>query len=75
LAERGAARLFRPDDSGRDRLSRRRRIRHRGLAKADSVCADPVASSSRQAEIRDRLGRSGRLEALFTTDRAEVAAV
>jgi hypothetical protein len=46
-----------------------------GLAKADSVCAARLAASSRQAEIRDRVGRPGRLEALFTTDRAEVAPV
>jgi hypothetical protein len=46
-----------------------------GLAKADSVCAARLATSTRQAEIRDRVGRPGRLEALFTTDRAEVAPV
>lgn len=46
-----------------------------GLAKADSVCAARLAASSRQTEIRDRIGRPGRLEALFTTDRADVAPV
>lgn len=46
-----------------------------GLARADSVCAARLAASNRQAEIRDRVGRSGRLEALFTTDRDEVAPV
>lgn len=46
-----------------------------GLAKADSVCAARLTASSRQAEIRDRLGRPGRLEALFTTARGEVAPV
>jgi hypothetical protein len=46
-----------------------------GLAKADSVCAARLAGSGRQAEIRDKVGRPGRLEALFTTDRGEVAPV
>jgi hypothetical protein len=46
-----------------------------GLAKVDSVCAARLSASSRQAEIRERVGRPGRLEALFTTDRAEVAPV
>ncbi len=44
-----------------------------GLAKVDSVCVARLATSSRQAEIRARVGRPGRLEALFTSDRAEVA--
>lgn len=46
-----------------------------GLAKADSVCAARLTASGRQAEVLDRVGRSGRLEALLTTDRAEVAPV
>lgn len=46
-----------------------------GLAKADSVCAARITASPRRAEILARVGRSGRLEALFTTDRAEVAPV
>jgi hypothetical protein len=46
-----------------------------GLAKVDSVCAARLSSSNRRAEIRGRVGRPGRLEALFTTDRAEVAPV
>lgn len=46
-----------------------------GLAKVDSVCAARLAASDRQTEIRDRVGRTGRLEALFTTARAEVAPV
>lgn len=46
-----------------------------GLAKADSVCAARLASSTRQAEIRDKVGRPGRLEALFTTERDKVAPV
>jgi hypothetical protein len=46
-----------------------------GLAKVDSVCAARLAASNRKEEIRDRIGRSGRLAALFTTDRDEVAPV
>jgi hypothetical protein len=46
-----------------------------GLDRADSVCAARLAVSGRRAEILDRVGRPGRLEALFTTDRAEVAPV
>jgi hypothetical protein len=46
-----------------------------GLAKVGSICAARLSSSSRQAEIRERVGRPGPLEALFTTDRAEVAPV
>jgi hypothetical protein len=46
-----------------------------GLAKVDSVCAARLGKSARRDEIRDRVGRMGRLEALFTTDRAEVAPV
>lgn len=39
------------------------------------MCAARLATSTRQAEIRDHVGRPGRLEALFTTDRKEVAPV
>lgn len=46
-----------------------------GLAKVDSVCAARLAASNRREEIRDRIGRPGRLAALFTTDRDEVAPV
>jgi hypothetical protein len=46
-----------------------------GLAKVDSVCAARLAASSRRDEILERIGRTGRLEALFTTDRAQVAPV
>lgn len=46
-----------------------------GLAKADSVCAARLAASPRGKEIRDRIGRTGRLRALFTEERAEVAPV
>ena len=46
-----------------------------GLARADSVCAARLRTSDRRDEIRDRIGRTGRLPALFTTDRALVAPV
>jgi hypothetical protein len=46
-----------------------------GLAKVDSVCTARLAASSRREEIRERIGRPGRLEALYTTDRAQVAPV
>jgi hypothetical protein len=46
-----------------------------GLGKVDSVCAARLAGASRRAEIVERVGRTGRLQALFTTDRAEVAPV
>ena len=46
-----------------------------GLAKVDSVCTARLAASSRRDEIRERIGRPGRLEALYTTDRAQVAPV
>lgn len=46
-----------------------------GLARADSVCDARLRASSRRKEIQERIGRSGRLEALFTTDRAAVAPV
>jgi hypothetical protein len=46
-----------------------------GLGKVDSVCAARLAGSSRRAEVVERIGRTGRLAALFTTDRAQVAPV
>ena len=46
-----------------------------GLAKADSVCAARLRASSRGTEIRDQVGRPGRLPALYTTERAQVAPV
>ncbi len=46
-----------------------------GLARVDSVCAARLAGSSRRAEIVEKVGRPGRLDALFTTERAEVAPV
>ncbi len=46
-----------------------------GLGKVDSVCAARLVGSKRRDEIRARVGRPGRLEALFTTDRPEVAPV
>jgi hypothetical protein len=46
-----------------------------GLTKVDSVCAARLSASKRRDEVLDRVGRSGRLEALFTTERAEVAPV
>ena len=46
-----------------------------GLARADSVCAARLRASDRRDEIRERIGRTGRLAALFTTDRALVAPV
>lgn len=46
-----------------------------GLAKVDSTCAARLAQSPRRAEILEKVGRSGRLEALFRTDRAQVAPV
>ena len=44
-----------------------------GLAKVDSTCAARLAQSPRRAEIVERVGRPGRLAALFTTERAQVA--
>jgi len=44
-----------------------------GLAKVDSVCAARLTASSRRAEILERVGGQGRLEALFTSERGEVA--
>lgn len=46
-----------------------------GLAKVDSTCAARLAQSPRRAEILEKVGRPGRLGALFTTERAEVAPV
>ena len=46
-----------------------------GLAKADSVCAARLSGSPRRAEILDKVGGNGRLEALFTDERAQVAPV
>lgn len=46
-----------------------------GLAKADSVCAARLAGSPRRAEILEKVGGEGRLEALFTDERAQVAPV
>ncbi len=44
-----------------------------GLGKVDSVCAARVASSPRRQEILGVIGSAGRLEALFTTERATIA--
>jgi hypothetical protein len=44
-----------------------------GLAKVDSVCAARVVTNGRRAEIIRAVGAAGRVEALFTTDRASVA--
>lgn len=46
-----------------------------GLAKADSVCAARLAASARREEIVERVGGEGRLAALFTTERVDVAPV
>ncbi|HXO84414.1 MAG TPA: hypothetical protein VN803_02705, partial [Gemmatimonadales bacterium] len=46
-----------------------------GLAKVDSTCAVRLAQSPRRAEILERVGRPGRLTALFTSERADVAPV
>jgi hypothetical protein len=46
-----------------------------GLAKVDSTCAARLAQSPRRAEILEKVGRPGRLQALFTSERAEVAPV
>ncbi len=46
-----------------------------GLAKVDSTCAARLADSPRRAEILEKVGSVGRLEALFTTERAQVAPV
>lgn len=42
------------------------------LATVDSVCAARLSTSPRSAEILQRIGRQGRLEALFTEERATV---
>jgi len=46
-----------------------------GLAKVDSVCAARLTTSNRRSEILERVGHSGPLEALFTTDRQMVAPI
>lgn len=46
-----------------------------GLARVDSVCAARLAASPRRAEILEKVGGQGRLGALFTTERAQVAPV
>lgn len=46
-----------------------------GLAKVDSTCAARLARSPRREEIVEKVGRTGFLEALFTTDRPQVAPV
>jgi len=46
-----------------------------GLAKVDSVCAARLTTSSRRSEILEHVGRSGPLDALFTTDRQVVAPI
>jgi len=46
-----------------------------GLTKVDSVCAARLTASNRRAEILDRVGRPGYLDALRTTDRPQVAPV
>ncbi|MGQ0639378.1 MAG: hypothetical protein ACT4P6_01190 [Gemmatimonadaceae bacterium] len=46
-----------------------------GLTKVDSVCAARLAASKRREEIVCRVGRPGRLDALFTTERPEVVPV
>ena len=44
-----------------------------GLARSDSTCAARLDASPRRGEILARLGRPGWLNALFTTERREVA--
>ena len=46
-----------------------------GLAKVDSVCAARAQASPRRDEILRTIGATGRVEALFTTDRAQVAPI
>lgn len=46
-----------------------------GLSKVDSTCAARLAASSRRSEILDVIGGEGVVEALFTTDRRQVAPV
>lgn len=44
-----------------------------GLARVDSTCRVRLSGNRRRAEISAKLGGVGRLEALYTTDREEVA--
>ncbi|HEU4996894.1 MAG TPA: hypothetical protein VFT29_18885 [Gemmatimonadaceae bacterium] len=46
-----------------------------GLARADSTCAARLAASARREEILEKVGGQGRLMALFTTERGDVAPV
>ncbi|MEP7326081.1 MAG: hypothetical protein ABI836_09055 [Gemmatimonadota bacterium] len=46
-----------------------------GLAVVDSVCAARRASSPRRKEILSKVGDQGFLDALFTTERADVAPI
>jgi hypothetical protein len=46
-----------------------------GLARVDSACAARLAASARQAEILEKVGGNGWLEALFTSERAQVAPI
>ena len=46
-----------------------------GLSKVDSTCAARLTASPRRTEIQAKVGAQGRLEALFTTERDEVAPV
>lgn len=46
-----------------------------GLAVVDSACAARLAASPRRKEILTKVGDQGFLDALFTTDRAQVAPI
>ncbi len=46
-----------------------------GLDKVDSVCAARLKASPQRTEILDAIGGAGRLELLFTTERAAVAPI
>lgn len=46
-----------------------------GLAKVDSTCAARLAASPRRDEIVAKVGAGGMLDALFTTERAQVAPI
>ena len=46
-----------------------------GLAKVDSVCAARALTSPRRDEILRTVGATGQVEALFTTERAQVAPI
>jgi hypothetical protein len=46
-----------------------------GLARADSACAARLSTSRRRTEIVEKVGGNGRLEALFTDERAQVAPI